>query len=138
MMQSIFTVVYRILVTLSELTGLSYNEINVVVFFVIVPLLFLLLLDKIYDRHVFGVTFIVVIIFFCILIQDLRLFADSIFEKSVILLLGFEAIGLDYVSSSVIVCVFLPMLLFGVLFTLAYLESMKKIGGLSRKETNGQ
>jgi len=119
MMQSIFTIVYRILVTLSELTGLSYNEINIVVFFVIIPLIFLLLMDKIFDRRVFSVSFIIFVLISSLFIRDLRLFSDGLFDQSVAFLLGFEVLGLDYVASSVLVCVFLPMLIFFVLFTLA-------------------
>ena len=49
-MNFIFTVVYSVLRWMSDVTGLSYNEINIIVFYFCIPAIFLFLIDCIIKR----------------------------------------------------------------------------------------
>jgi len=45
-MNSIFQIVYDILMIMLRLTGFTYKEINIIVYFVVIPFIYFILLDK--------------------------------------------------------------------------------------------
>ena len=116
----LFNIVYALLMLLSMVTGLTYQEINIIVYYVLIPFIYLALFDKIFNRHLLKIIFGVGVIILCVLIKDLRAFSNWLFGKSVNFLLGFEKIGWNYIVASVIVCVIIPGIIFLVLFYFAF------------------
>lgn len=121
-MNSIFQIVYDILMTMSRLTGFTYKEINIIVYFVVIPFIYFILLDKMIKKNYFKITHILVIIAVCVFF-DFGEFCDSLFNLSVDFLLSFNHVGINYIAASVLICVFLPIAIFIILY---YLNNRNK------------
>ena len=119
-MNAVFDIVYRLLVFISEITHLSYHEINIIVYYIIAPFVYLFLLDKIFHFHYLEIAFSIFVILFLIFIPDFSKFSTEAFISSQHFLQGFAFIGLDYVGASVVICVVLPFIVFMVLLKLVY------------------
>lgn len=117
-MNLIFEIVRDILLWIGQLTGLSYNEINIIVYYIVIPYTFLHLLDRIFRSQYLRVGFSVVVLMGLLMISDFKVFSDKLFKWSVQFLNWFEIIGLNYFQASVVICVFVPVLVYGVLFYL--------------------
>ena len=125
-MQSLFNLVYHLLLGISKATGLTYNEINIIVFYFVIPMIYFAMIDEILKKHTCKSLLIILsisILFF----TDFRKFSDWLFSESVGFLLSFQAIGWNYIVASVIICVFVPAALFVVLFYYSYWPSLKKL-----------
>ena len=120
-MNDIFESVVEILVGISQITGLSYNEVNIIVYYIIIPFSWTVLLDKIFKFHYFKISFSLIILGFLLFIKDYYDFCDWLFEKSADFLLSLG----DYIIMSVIVCVFLVIIVYMVLIYFAYLKKIK-------------
>ena len=120
MLTSIFTTVSKFLHLISRLTSLTYNEINIIVYYILVPFTWMLLLDKIWSTFWFSLTFGVMVLSMLLLIKDFRKFSDVLFEKSVDFLNWFEVMGSNYVFTSVVICVFVPLAVYVALFYFAF------------------
>jgi hypothetical protein len=97
------------------LTGFSYNEMNIIVYYFFIPFSWLALLDTIFRFHYLKVafaTFLVNFLFYC---KDFGVFADELFEKSVLFLKAFPVLGSNYMLSSVVICVVAPFIIYAVL-----------------------
>ena len=115
-----FYVVSTCLNWLCQITGLSYEELNVIIWYFGVPLIYLLLLDKIIKRPILSPAFVVFTVILHFSLPSPSLFADRLFIGSVKFLQSFSSIGIDYDFASVLICVWLPMLVFAVLFSIAF------------------
>lgn len=124
-MYDLFNFVYLILVAISRTTGLSYNEINIIVYYYLIPLIYFSMIDKILKTHLFkiGLTFFSILIMIFTNFSD---FSDWLFDISVQFLLYFSIIGWNYIVASVIICVFVPILIFIPLFYFSYYPSVKQ------------
>ncbi|MEL6812482.1 MAG: hypothetical protein AAFP76_14220 [Bacteroidota bacterium] len=109
-MDVLFDAVYRLLKGLSQLTGFTYQEINIIVYFLMIPSLFALLVDRIIEKHYFKIGFVVLSVVSLWLIEDFELFSQRLFDTCAVFLKSFGWLGLDYVQASVVICVFLPIL----------------------------
>lgn len=97
-------------------TGLTYNEINILVYYLFIPLTWVVLLD-ISLKHPLA-TPILIIAWLSIWITKKKHFGswcDKVFDKSVQFLLFFNRLGWGYEFSSVVICVLLPLLVYIVL-----------------------
>ena len=119
-MNSIFDAVYRFLVFISELTHLSYHEINIIVYYIIAPFIYLFLLDKIFHFHYLKIAFSIFVILFLIFIPDFSKFSTQAFISSQHFLQCFGSIGLDYVGASVVICVVVPVIILLVLLWIVF------------------
>lgn len=119
-MQKIFKFTYDVLMWLSSLTGFSYKEINIIVWFIIIPFSWALLIDKIIGKHYLKISFSTIIIITLLLINDFSSFSNWLFDKSADFLRGFEFLGIDYIASSVIICVIIPIAVYYILIKKAY------------------
>lgn len=117
-MNLIFEIVRDILLWIGQLTRLSYNEINIIVYYIVIPYTFLHLLDRIFRSQYLRVGFLVVVLMGLLMISDFKVFSDKLFKWSVQFLNWFEIIGLDYFQASVVICVFVPIVIYAVLFYL--------------------
>ena len=123
-MNEIFDLVYRLLKWISELTNFTYREVNIIVYFIIIPSLFFLFISRILRKKYPVIVFLVLTIISVLIIPDFEQFSDSLFEKSVSFLNWFDNIGLNYVQASVVICVIIPILI--ILF-LIYLNTKTKL-----------
>ena len=133
-MDIIFSFVYYSLVVLSRLTGFTYEEINIIVYFFVIPFIYLALIDRIIKKHILKVAFVVAVLAFFFWIHDFSHYAGWLFNCSVEFLQGFSRIGWDYVLASVIICVVIPGILFCVLFYYAYRAKINSIMQVLRKK----
>jgi len=110
-------IVAGLLQFISIVTGLTYKEVNIIVYYFVIPLCVFSLLDSLVQKSFFKGTFLVISVLFFLFLKDFREFSEQLFDKSVEFLMSFKAIGWDYVTASVIVCVIFPVALF---FALRY------------------
>ncbi len=109
----IFAVVAGVEYLIARLTGSTYNEVNIVVYYLLMPLSWMMMIDYITGLSFLTPMFIIGWIVF--LWKDemrFRLRCDWAFNKSVDFLLWFKRIGWNYYVSSVIICVVIPVLVY--------------------------
>lgn len=92
-MDLLFETVDLILDWLSEVTGQSYQEVNVLVYFVMLPVIYLHTVDRVLRRHVFAPLFCLAAITLLASTRKFAGIADRLFRSSVEFLESFEAIG---------------------------------------------
>jgi len=110
-MNKIFNIVYHIVIWLSELTGFTYREMNIIVYFIILPFIYFALIDRTFKFHYAKIGFSITTILALIAIPDFKSFSSLLFDKSVDFLNWFDVLGWNYIEASVIICVVLPVLL---------------------------
>jgi hypothetical protein len=120
-MDIIFEIVANILYGISQITGLTYNEVNIIVYYIIIPLSWIILLDKILKFNYLKIGFCLIIICLFFFIKGFSKFSDWLFNKSVEFLLFWG----DYTIASVVICVFLVVFVYVVLIYFAFFH--KKI-----------
>ena len=112
-MLPIFAVVAGIEHVIAKLTGLTYNEVNIIVYYLLIPLSWVAMIDYITKMLLLTPMYIIAWIIF--LWKDQKKFKDRCdwaFDKSVDFLLYFKKIGWNYIVSSVIICVVVPVLIY--------------------------
>ena len=115
-MLPIFAIVAGVEHVIAKVTGLTYNEVNIIVYYLLIPLSWAVLIDSITMLPLLSPMYIMGWIVF--LWKDPMKFrerCDWAFYKSVDFLLWFKKIGWNYVVSSVIICVIVPALIYAEL-----------------------
>ena len=113
MMLPIFMVVAGIEHLIAKLTGSTYNEVNIIVYYLIIPLSWTVMIDYLTKLPFLTPMFVLAWIIF--LWKDTMKFRDRCdwaFQKSVDFLLWFKRIGWNYIVSSVIICVVVPIIIY--------------------------
>ena len=113
MMLPIFMVVARIEHLIAKLTGSTYNEVNIIVYYFFIPLSWTVMIDYLTKLPFLTPMFVLAWIIF--LWKDTMKFRDRCdwaFQKSVDFLLWFRRIGWNYIVSSVIICVVVPIIIY--------------------------
>ena len=108
----VFAVVAGLEHTIAKLLGTTYNVVNIVVYYLLIPLSWAAMIDYITKLPFLTPMYIIAWIVF--LWKDKMTFRDRCdwtFMKSVDFLLRFKAIGWNYIVSSVIICVVVPILI---------------------------
>lgn len=109
----VFAIVAGIEHIIAKFTGLTYNEVNIIVYYLIIPLTWTLMID--YLTEMPFLTPMIIIGWIIFLWKDQMKFRDRCdwaFDKSVDFLLYFKKIGWNYIVSSVIICVVVPVLIY--------------------------
>ena len=119
-MNRVFNTVAKALRSLSRLTGFTYNEINVLLYYFIIPFSWLILIDSILHLNYFKLAGFIFCIGFYAVCRDFEKYSDWLFFKSVIFLNSFNRFGSNYKKSSVWICVSLPILIYTILFYLSF------------------
>lgn len=112
-MLPIFTVVAGVEHIIAKLTDSTYNEVNIIVYYLLIPLSWTVMIDYLTKLPFLSPMFVLAWIVF--LWKDPMKFRDRsdwAFIKSVDFLLWFKRIGWNYVVSSVIICVIIPILVY--------------------------
>lgn len=115
-MAPIFALVAGVELLIAKLTGRTYNEINIIVYYMLIPVSWLVMVDYLTRLTFLTPMYIIGIVLF--LWKDPMSFrnrCDWLFEKSVDFLLLAEHIGWNYIVSSVIICVVVPLLIYAEL-----------------------
>lgn len=98
---------------IAKITSSTYNEVNIVVYYLLIPLSWTIMADYLTKLPFLTPMFVMAWIIF--LWKDPMTFrdrCDRMFGKSVEFLLWFGRIGWNYVVSSVIICVVVPILIY--------------------------
>lgn len=101
---------------IARMTGTTYNEVNIIIYYLVIPLSWAIMLDYItgmpFSAPLYSLGWIIFIW------KDKMKFSDRCdwaFDKSVDFLLWFKRIGWNYIVSSVIICVVVPILIYAEL-----------------------
>ena len=108
-MNKIFSFVRDILLGLANISHLSYNAVNIVVYYIVIPFIYFIIIDRILGAYYFTISYFIIIAISIFLIKDFELFSDWLFTKSANFLHSFSVIGMNYIVASVIICVFIPL-----------------------------
>lgn len=116
-MVPIFGMVAGVEHVIAKLTGATYNEVNIIIYFMLIPLSWASMIDYITRLPLLSPMYLIAwIVFFWKDQMTFRDRCDWAFDKSVEFLLWFKRIGWNYVVSSVIICVVVPVLIYIELF----------------------
>jgi len=115
MLKSIFRIVAKALWVLGRLTGRTYNEMNIIVYYFFIPYSWLWMLDAILGFHYCAIAGGVFYILMGLTIKNFSRFSDDLFNLSVKFLNSFNKYGSNYIVSSVWNCVAVPIVIYGVL-----------------------
>jgi hypothetical protein len=129
---AVFQIVFQFLTQLSATTGLTYEEVNVLLYYFCVPLAFVVLIDRILRTWVCSVCFLAAWAYLLFHVSSLAQFSKSAFDWSVLFLQQFSKFGWDYTEASVIICVVIPVLAFLALWIVG------TIVGRRRKKRSGE
>ena len=109
----IFAVVAGIEKLIAKLTGATYNEVNIIVYYLLIPLSWTVMIDYITMMPFLTPIYLIGwVIFLWKDPMNFRARCDWAFQKSVDFLLYFKKIGWNYIVSSVIIGVVVPVLIY--------------------------
>ena len=117
--QKIFKIVADSLIWVGCKTGLTYNEVNILLYYLIIPLSWTTMFDcwvkKPYTTAALALTWLGI---FIATRHNFREWCDWAFQDSVDFLNWFNRWGGNYVLNSVIICVAIPLIIYVGLFIL--------------------
>ena len=116
----IFKLVASSLSFIGNKTGLTYNQINIIVYYFGIPFSWLCLLDIFFSFHYLKISFAIFTLGFMVGCRNFKTYADWLFDKSVSILNYFNKYGSNYIVSSVWICVSLPIVIYAILFFLIF------------------
>ncbi len=114
MIKRIFGIVAKALLWIARKCGMTYNEVNIIVYYLIIPLSWTIMFDLWLGHPV--LTFALIFIWIGIFIATRHTFkewCDWAFKDSVDFLNWFNRWGGNYILNSVIICVIIPLLIYG-------------------------
>jgi hypothetical protein len=112
-MLPVFALVAGVEHIIAKLTGSTYNEVNIVVYYLLIPLSWAIMIDYLTKLPFLSPMFVLAWMVF--LWKDPMKFRDRsdwAFMKSVDFLLWLKKVGWNYIVSSVIICVVIPILVY--------------------------
>jgi hypothetical protein len=92
--QFLFLIVAKSLYMLAVKLKLSYSQINILVYFFVVPFVYLALIDRILGFHFLKIAALLGSIGFFVLCRDFSAFSDQLFSQSVRFLRYFDRFGM--------------------------------------------
>ena len=116
--ERIFWMIANNLNFFARLFKVSYFEINIILYYFIIPLTWMILLDVIFGVHYFKIGFVLLALSFFLYCGDFKTFSKQLFHRSVIFLNAFNRFGSTYVITSVWICVFIPIAIYAFLIYL--------------------
>ncbi len=114
-LHDIFRIVELALRLLARKLKISYEAANILVYYLLIPLSWALLIDIAVGTYYYTAAFITLCILVRIFVRDGETFAQNLFEYSVEFLLYFRRFGVGYIAASIIFCVIVPILLYAII-----------------------
>lgn len=112
----IFDFVANALMQMATALGITYNQINIICYYFLIPLSWAIMIDFYIKK---PITSLVVIGVWIIIVackwRNFSEWCDWLFECSVNFLLSFNRMGSFYNLTSVIICVVVPLVIYGIL-----------------------
>ena len=113
MIQSVFNIVANSLLWIARKTGLTYNEVNIILYYLLIPLSWTVMFDFWLGLPITTAALLLVWLGIFIATRHyFRQWCDRAFKDSVDFLNWFNRLGGNYVLNSVIICVILPLLIY--------------------------
>lgn len=122
MTKRIFNLIVKSLLNIENITGFTYNEVNIILYYFIIPFSWLCLLDIIFEFYYLKISFSIFSIGFAVGCRDFRNYSDWLFEKSRSFLKYFKKYGSNYIVSSIWICVLLPIMIYLILIYLILIQ----------------
>ena len=117
----VFGIVAAGLNLIAKVLHMTYNEINIIVYYLIIPISWFMMLDYIIGLPIITPIWILLWIYiFWSKRKFFRQWCDAAFKLSVDFLLKFQRIGWNYWKASVIICVVVPIIIYAVLILLLF------------------
>jgi hypothetical protein len=120
MINTIFKIVANSLKVTAKLTGFTYNQLNILLYYFVIPFTWFLMLDAVFNWHYLSIGFIVFSSGFFVGCRNFKSYADWAFHKSVNFLNYFNKFGSNYYASSVWICVSIPIVIYAILICLLF------------------
>ena len=115
----VFGAVALALKVMAKALHMTYNEINIIVYYLIIPLSWCIMLDYIIGLPITTPIWILLWVYiFWSKRKFFRQWCDVAFQLSVDFLLKFQRIGWNYWKASVIICVVIPLIIYAALILL--------------------
>ena len=115
----VFGAVALALKLMAKALHMTYKEINIIVYYLLIPLSWCIMLDMIIKLPIFTPLWILLWIYiFWSKRKFFRQWCDAAFKLSVDFLLKFQRIGWNYWKASVIICVVIPVIIYTALILL--------------------
>ena len=125
-MQELFIITRDFLLETANATGLTYKEVNVVIWYFFIPFTWAVLFDVIFGRHRGKLIVCLAGAIFGIALA-LSGSTEWLFDKSCEFLLG-SNVGGNYVNASVIICLFIPVVVYAIMIPWACVSLWKRRG----------
>jgi len=127
MIRTIFELVANVLYNGARMLGITYNELNIIVYIILIPLVWAYMIDKTYRFHRFKIAYLVIVLPFFIG-GTFENNCDAMFMLCQLFLCLFYPIGINYTEASVIFCVIAPILIhIGLINFLKRIRQKKEI-----------
>ena len=138
--QIIFGIIAGILYILARVTGLSYIEVNIIVYYILIPMSWIVMVDAIFKFHYLKIISALGYTVFLVSIKDFSGFCTWLFQKSVLLLnypntvrvdnitatnIPSTIVGSTYITNSVIICVLVPVVVYLILLSVLIIRKKK-------------
>jgi hypothetical protein len=111
MIRSIFELVANILYNGARMLGITYNELNIIVYIIIIPLVWAYMIDKAYKFHRVKIAYLLFLLLILGIGGTFETNSDRLFIICQRFLCLFYPIGINYTEASVIFCVVAPILI---------------------------
>ena len=122
-MKNFFMIVANLLMKIAQKLNLTYNEVNVLIWYLLIPLSWCVMIDFIIKMPLFTPLFVLCWTFLFIKYwKNFREWCDQVFQKSVDFLLWFQHIGWNYEKASVIICCLIPVPIYLILIAMLILQ----------------
>lgn len=112
-----FDVVAETLLGIARRTGLTYNEVNILVYYLLIPLTWTIMLDFILRKPI--TTPLLLLSWMGIFIATRGRFRQWC-DKAFVLSQQFIRLFGEYVKYSVVICVIVPIIIYFILFVLLF------------------
>lgn len=118
-----FWIVANSLNRIAAKLNLTYNEVNIIVYYFLVPLSWVIMGDVIIGTPIYTVLLLAVWSYILFKTgKNFRSWCDYAFQKSQDFLLWFKRIGWNYIVASVVICVIIPVFIYILLAYGIYLK----------------
>ena len=112
-----FDLTVIILKKLAKRLGMSYRQLNVLLWVVLLPVFWALMLDRLVGFHYFTVATACLLAGFIYPVLRSKRKASQLFDKFAYFLFSFSMYGMGYRTSSVIFCLIIPFCITVLLIT---------------------